>query len=192
VLATGALAGPAAAQSAPAAGPPSSSSRTVAWELGSKLGLAAVGHASGATAKTVASVLGNAKVLAAAVPVDVPEMPARTGDRTKDSAAAIQYLIKQAGEPIGKTLRDKYDVAHAALFEMAAKSQLLLLLYAPGDSLGTSLVTVIRRNAPRADLPENLWKPVADKVEAAATFDQVKAAVTRMHADVSKHLEGNP
>ena len=182
-------ASPAAAQPAPGVQPaPASGTRQVAWDLGTDLGLAAIGHASGAPKASVASVLAKAKKLAATIPVDVPELPVKTGDKAKDSAASIQYLITEAGEPIGKALRARHDVAHVALFEMAAKSQLLLLLYAPGDSLGPSLVSVIKRNAPRADLPESLWMPVADKVQAGAPFAEVKAAVTRMHADVSKYL----
>ena len=189
VAAALASASPAAAQPAPTGQPaPAGNTRQVAWDLGTDLGLAAVGHASGAPKASVTAVMAKAKTLAATIPVDVPELPAKTGDKAKDSAASIQYLITQAGEPIGKALRARHDVAHVALFEMAAKSQLLLLLYAPGDSLGESLVSVIKRNAPRASLPDNLWMPVADKVQAGAPFAEVKAAVTRMHADVSKHL----
>jgi hypothetical protein len=187
VVVVWAIAWPASAQPAPSA-----NTRQAAWDLGSQLGLAAVGYAGGAPEASVASVLASAKALAAAIPVDVPALPAKTGDKAQASAAAIQYLIKQAGEPIGKTLREKHDLAHAALFEMAAKSQLLLMLYAPGDSLGQSLVTVIKRNAPRASLPENLWMPVADKVQAGAPFSEVKAAVAQMHTDVSKHLAATP
>lgn len=90
----------------------------------------------------------------AVIGVEVRPLPALTGDKTKDGAAAINYVVSDAWQPIGTTLNAAYDQSHLALLEIALKSNLLLLVYAPDDQTGKTLAGLIERKAAEAGLPE--------------------------------------
>ena len=161
-------------------------SKAIAWELGNQLSLAALLYNARGIENTES--LTKAKILASEVDAQVPPFPAKTGEKAKDSAAVIIYLLNGAGKTIIGKVKEKYDQDHADLFEMALKSNLLLLMYGPGEKEGKTIAGVIKRNGTRAGLPESLWQPVVSKVEADESFDDVKAAVFKMQEDVRLHL----
>jgi hypothetical protein len=136
--------------------------------------------------------LEKARVLAGALGAEVPALPQKTGDSAGDSAAVLHYLLKDAGGSIGKTLKEKHGAAQSDLFELSLKSNLLLLLYSPDGSEGASIASVIQSRGERLGLPESAWKPVVDLIGAKASFDDVKAAVSKMHEEVRRHLKDSP
>lgn len=166
----------------------SASSKRLAWDIGSKLSLAALGHGRGASESAVGGVMGKANDMARELDVEIPSLPENTGDTTKDSAAALNYLMRTAGDSIAKKLKDKHSEEHAALFEMALKSNMLMMLYSPDDSMGRSIAGVIKDRGAKAGLSESLWQPVVDKIEEKASFEEVKTAVSKMHKDISEYL----
>src|SRR5262245_17343480 len=137
------------------------STRQVAWAVGDRLTLAAVLYDSGAAADQVAARLADARTIALSFGVDVPPLPAKTGEKSEDSASILLFVLRTAGPPIQKALEEKYGAPHARLFELATRSGLLLMLYVPGDSTGATIADVIDRDGPLAHLPEPLWKPVS-------------------------------
>ena len=163
----------------------------MAWMLGSNLSLAALTHERGATEQSD-SLFGKARILADELKVEVPPLPVKTGESSKDGAAVLYYMLNDAGRAIASKLKKQYDQFHTDLFELALKSNILLMIYSPGEELGKSIAGVIKRNGSRANLPEELWKPVVDKIEAEASFEDVKEAVFKMHTDVRRHLEASP
>jgi len=167
---------------------PARSTRERVWELGGKLSLAALGAANGAPAASVDRVFQSAKEIATSLGVDLPPLPERSLDKAKAQADVLGYLLRDAGAPIAEKLGSTYGADHAALFEVAVKSNLLLLLYSPGEQEGKTIADVIRRRAPDAKLPEQLWRDVPAKVAAGAYFDDVKTAVAKMQSDVRKFL----
>jgi hypothetical protein len=167
---------------------PAASTRARVWELGGKLSLAALGAANGAPAASVDRVFQSAKELAAGLGVDVPPLPERSLDKSKANADALGYLLKDAGAPIAEKLGSTYGADLSALFEVAVKSNLLLMLYSPGEQEGKTIADLIRRRAPDAKLPEELWRDVPTKIAAGAYFDDVKSAVAKMQSDVRKFL----
>lgn len=160
----------------------------MAWTLGSRLSLAAVLHDRAASAEQVNKVLAQASAVGKAMGVDVPPLPARTGSTAEHSAELLAYLLHKAGGPIARVLSDKHSQAHSDLFELAVKSNILLMMYAPGESSAVTIVNVIERNGPRAKLPVVLWKPVVDLVRGSATYQEVRDAVFKMHTDIAAHL----
>ncbi len=162
------------------------SGRAVAWELGNKLSMAAILY----DLKSVQSSdsLSKAKILAQEVGATVPAFPAKTGDKSKDTAAIMAYLLNDVNKNIGGSVKSKYGQEKAALFEMSLKSNVLLLIYAPGDSMGKTVAKVIRTNAKTANLPENLWMPAVGKIESGASFDEVKNAILEMQTNVGQSL----
>lgn len=162
------------------------SGKAIAWNLADKLSMAAILYDLKGT--ETSDSLSKAKILAAEVGAVVPMFPVKTGEKSKDTAAILAYLLSDVGKNVGGNVKTKYGQKEAALFEMSLKSNVLLLLYAPGDSMGKTVAKVIRSNAKIADLPENLWLPTVTKIESDASFDDVKDAIMEMHTDVSQYL----
>ena len=162
------------------------SSKAIAWELGNKLSVAALLYDLNGTPNSDSFM--KAKALAATVDAQVPPFPAKTGDKAKDTAAILYYLLNEAGKPIIKKINEKHGVDHGQLFEMSLKANLLLTLYGPGEKDALAISGVIKRNATRLNLPANLWQPLVDKVEAGAPFAEVKDAVFKMQQSVGRYL----
>jgi hypothetical protein len=157
-----------------------------AWLLGDKLSLAALLYNQGAPAETVNRVLSGAKTIADIFGVEIKPFPTKSGTSSESTADVLHYLIKGDGALIGAALAKKYDEEHGTLFEVAVKSNLLILLYAPGDSLGQSIAGLIKsRLGPISSLPPALWTGVVTLVENKRSSDEVKDAVFKMHKDVA-------
>jgi hypothetical protein len=163
--------------------------KLIVWALGSRLSLAALGYHQGASREAVDSVLTKARALAAEVGVEVPDLPRKTGRDSADAAAVLHYLLVETGQLIGRTIGERYGAEHAALFEVALKSNLLLLLYVPGGKEGAEIAAVLLQRGGKAALPARLWQPLIDKIGARATYPDLKQAVFRMHEEVARHLE---
>jgi hypothetical protein len=161
-------------------------SKVLSWELGNKLSLAALLYDMNGAENSDS--LKKAKTLATTVDAEVPPFPPKTGNKAKDSAAIASYLLNEAGKPIIQKIKEKHGSEHSQLFEMSLKSNLLLMLYGPGEAEGKAISGVIKRNGTRLNLPENLWQPVVAKVEAEATYAEVKDAVFQMQQHVGKYL----
>ena len=125
------------------------------------------------------------KVLGTTVP-ELPE-PAAVGDTSLASRQVIDYLLAQ-GQRIGRELAKQYGPEQAALFEVALKSNILLLLYSPGSDATNSITAAITRAAPQAKLPDVLWSPLVDRMNKKASLEDVRTAVRQMHSDVDGYL----
>lgn len=165
---------------------PQLNDKVSAWELGNKLSLAALLYDMNGTENSDS--MKTAKALAAKMDAQVPPLPPKTGTKAKDSAAIIYYLLNDAGKSIIGKIKEKHGPEHGQLFEMSLKSNLLLMLYGPGEKDALAISGVIKRNGARLNLPAALWQPVVDKVEAAAPYGQVKDAVFKMQQDVGRYL----
>jgi hypothetical protein len=162
--------------------------RLAAWQLGSKLSLAALANDRDIAPKTVESALADSKELADRLETTVAELPER-GLSGSDPASrqVLNYVIEQ-GHQIGRDLTEKYGPEAAALFEVAMKSNLLLVLYTPGSSSSDAIVAAISAAAPRAQLPAGLWQPLINMVTSQADGAEVRKAVRSFHAEVERHL----
>lgn len=170
---------------------PSEYTRYLCWMLGSKLSLAALGHSRGADAQLTDPILAQIRPAAEALGTWIPAFPERSGSETEDTARILNYLMDTAGKTIGRELNLSYPPDHAALFELGMKSNLLHILYYPGDELGTNIATVITDRSKTARLPEYLWSPVVRMVNQQAPMQTVTNAVQKMHKDISIYLAPN-
>ena len=157
------------------------STQKLSWILGSKLSLAAVVHAEGMEKAVVDKQFMSA--VNAAVPLDIklPALPARKGDKIDDKASTLVYLLNTTGNPIGGILGRNYGADHAAIFEIALKSNILLMMYGPGESTSNTIANVIRTRRTTAGLPNGMTDPLLALIEQQATFDRVKAEVFKLH-----------
>jgi hypothetical protein len=117
---------------------------------------------------------------------DLPE-PATANDASPASRQAINYLLIN-GQRIGRELAKQHGPEQSALFEIALKSNLLLLLYTPGTSAGDSIATAVSKAAPQAKLPSELWKPLVDALIKKAPQADVRSAVRKTHGDIERYL----
>ena len=157
-----------------------------AWILGDRLSLAALLYNQGALPDTVSRYLASAKTIGTDLGVEIKPFPAQAADKTEATADLLHYLIAGDGAQIGVALAKKYDSAHGALFEVSVKSNLLILLYGPGDSLGRSIAEVVQTRMQSANMPGRLWSGVVEAVSQKRSADDVKTAVFKMHKDVAE------
>jgi hypothetical protein len=163
--------------------------RRAVWVLGSRLSLAALAHDRRMAANSIPTWLDEAQSACKVLGTTVPELPepAAVGDTSLASRQVIDYLLAQ-GQRIGRELAKQYGPEQAALFEVALKSNILLLLYSRGSDATNSIAAAITRAAPQAKLPDVLWSPLVDRMNKKASLDDVRTAVRQMHSDVDGYL----
>ncbi len=157
------------------------STQKLAWVAGSKLSLAAVVNAEGMEKAVVDRQFAAASSASTSLGIKLPALPARKGDKIDDRATALNYLLNMTGNPIGGILTRNYGQDHAAIFEIALKSNLLLMLYSPGESTSDTIANVIRTRRVTAGLPNGMTDPLINLIEQKATFDRVKTEVFNLH-----------
>lgn len=124
-------------------------------------------------------------MLAKVFGVEIKPFPAKSANSAEASSDIVHYLIQGDGALIGATLAQKYDDEHRILFDVSVKSNLLFLLYGPGDDIGKSIADFIKSKLSEIKLPEKLWINVVTSVENGSPVDAVKDAVFKMHKDVA-------
>jgi hypothetical protein len=170
--------------------PPSQtvSTRRAAWLLGSKLSLAALAHDRGVAADEVPSWFQEARSMAELLKVSLAELPEPPATRGGDASREVLTYLLEQGKQIGGELATSQGLDHAALFEVAMKSNLLLVLNKPGSSAVNHISAAIAKAAPTAELPPALCRPLLDTLAGGSPSEAVRAAVRQLHADVDRHL----
>ncbi len=162
-----------------------------AWDLGNNLSLTALFNAQGGDVAVLNRTFAKAKANAKNLGITLPDLPVRKGDKIEDNAAALVYLLNKTGTPIMKILGDDFGVKHSAIYEIAFKTNLLLLLYAPDGKETQTIVNVVARQLPTAKLPNssmaNLFQLISDK----AAYSQIKAEIFTIQKINSEYLAMN-
>jgi hypothetical protein len=167
---------------------PGPNTRLAAWRLGSRLSLAALANDRGVTTN-VTTWLEEARSAAKSLDTSVTDLPA-PANAAESSAASPQVLnyLSVEGRRIGRDLSAAYGANHAALFEVALKSNLLILLYSPRSTTVEAISAAIRRAAPQAGLPTELWQPLVDLLGKDSSINDVRTAERKLHSDVEQYL----
>ena len=163
--------------------------RRLIWRLGGKLSGAAIMHSQNADETKTKATFDLAKDAADDLGLELAPLPQRTGDQNKDTAACLAYVAGEYGRGLHKQLSDRFGQSQAALFEVAVKSNLLTLLYAPGDSMSEALGTSIRSRVPAAGLPTEVSEPLLNAIASKVERRNAVMLVLKMHADVKLFLE---
>jgi hypothetical protein len=163
--------------------------RRAAWLLGSRLSLAALANDRGVAAKNVVSWFQDAETAAKFLGTTVAPLPATapTSETSPASRQVVDYLVTN-GQRIGKDLSKQHSPEESALFEIALKSNILLLLYTPGASAGSSIAAAISQVGPQAKLPAELWQPLIEALNKQAPQKEIRAAVRKLHVEVDRYL----
>ncbi len=168
--------------------------RLAAWLLGSKLSLASLAHGRGASGDDVQKLMDQSRSLARFFGIQISDIPARPLGGYADGAASdksLGYLLEQS-QMIGSELAERHGAEYAALFEMAVKSNLLLVLYQPDAPTVEAIADAISQAGSRANLTAELAKPLLNVLERQASPADVRTAVDRFHKEVDLYLSGLP
>jgi hypothetical protein len=158
------------------------------WRLGDRLSLAAFLFARGGQDDAVERLLSSIKPIAEAMGITIAPFPTRAATSIDTYGEVIVYLVEGAGAETGRALAAKFGKDAGLLYDAAIKSNLLLLLYEPGDDHG--LGDVIRSRMSEARVPEKLWIGVVKAIDAKASQSELKDAVLKMHEAVASYLGG--
>jgi hypothetical protein len=169
---------------------PAAQTRRAAWLVGSRWSLAALVRDRGAALTDVAEWLNMARAQAELLRITLKDFPPLSppGEAAPAGSNTVDHLIAE-GQRLGRDLSTQFGPDHAALLEMAVKSNLLLVLYEPGSATSQALAEVVSQSRERAQLPnelsQSLLTAIAEKREAA----EVRKAIFRLHDVVGRHLD---
>jgi len=162
--------------------------KAASWRIGDHLSLAGLLYAQGGEEGNVEELLSSIRPLTEAMQIAIKPFPPRAATQIETYAEMIQYLIKGDGAEIGRQIAQKFGKEAGTLFEISVKSNLLILLYEPGEDQG--IAGVLQSRCTEIGLPNNLWLDVVIAVNGKASKDEVKNAVFKMHDDVATYLGG--
>lgn len=157
--------------------------RHLAWLLGGKLGLAELADLDGATPQEIAEWRSEVERLAKSLKVSTPG----GGDASPDSGARVRGMLDAASRA-GAELTRSHGVDHAALMEIALKTNALLVIAKDRPDLAGSVARAVEEAADRAMLPKFLWEDAVRKLKENPTADETHDAVVQLHERVESFL----
>ena len=160
--------------------PESIDSFQLTWQLSSRLSYMLV-----APEVDLASATDELRPVASMLGVD---LPAFRPFAPESDVERIRQLL-QVGRQLGKQVADKYGDDHAAVVEVAFKSNLLLAVMESRPQLKHSINSSVAAAAVRAGLPERLWKPFQATVADAKSAAEVGEAVVELQALLGRYMD---
>ena len=160
--------------------------KAAAWRIGDHMSLAGLLYAQGGEEENVKELIDSVKPLTDAMQIAIKPFPPQGATQVETYAEVIQYLIKGDGAEIGRQIGRGFGAEAGTLYEIAVKSNLLILLYEPGNDQG--IADLIQSRCTEVGLPNNLWFDVVSTVRGSASKEDVKNAVFKMHDDVAAYL----
>ena len=164
--------------------------KVMAWELGRKLTLSAIMNSSDNkdTQAFAASLYEKSKVIADALKIkSLPPLPKRKEKVSDNIVEAMNYIIADAGKTIATSLY-KTNKSLGAIFEIAVKSHLLMATYTPGGDEGKIICESVTALLKQSTIPEKLIKPLLDKINSKASFEEVKRTLFEVGDSISAYL----
>jgi hypothetical protein len=172
-----------ASQPLPAVPVLSFNTRHMAWLLGGKLGLAELADLDGATPAETAEWREEVNRLVRELEIDAPPQAA-VSTEVAPRVAAVMRTAAGLGESLGK----RHGVDHAALLEIALKTNALLVVADERPDLAGPVAAAVRGAAERAMLPKFLWEDAIRALEAKPTPQAAHDAIVKLHQRVESFL----
>jgi hypothetical protein len=165
------------------AAPAADLSKARAWAMAEQLSRAAVQYALGAEPSAVSGMLSDAQSIARDLGVTIARLP----ERSADAGAQMDYLVAGDGWAPAAELARRFGAAHAALYEIALKANLLLLPSADQDGLARA----IAERSQEVGLPTAIWQPAVALARANRHGEVLGRAVARMHDEAIGYFGGD-
>jgi hypothetical protein len=158
-----------------------------AWRMASKWSLAVGVFGKGWPADRYVDMWQQAEFAAQLLQVPLPALPENVAINEQLSAATT-LLLEESGPQLAEAVGVEHSATHRALCDLAIKTHALLLIYTPNGGEQKPLVAAIRQAAEDSPLPERMWKPVVDSLDAGADFQEAKRAIFELHNQAAKYL----
>ncbi len=154
--------------------------RHLAWILGAKLSLRAIPDSGTQEWEpgAVAEMLGLGAEAVAPV----------AGDKPGDLDAQVAALLKVAGQT-GAQLTKKYGPDHAALLEMALKTNALAALYPGHPELAAPVAAAVEKAAVRAGVEAAMTRPLMQTLRSDPTPEELRQAVFAFQGVMEESLQ---
>jgi hypothetical protein len=159
----------------------------LAWAFGRQLSQAIVLTDANASAASIQAAWAQAQSSATRLKLEPISLPRVTGDRNRDTVTLLEYLLQGQGANYTNHLRTVHGEDAANFYELAVKSQVLVMLYSPGDPLTSSLIERIEELSKMLSLPPKQVDPLLKAVRSGQSYDMVKKAVATFHQQVADH-----
>jgi hypothetical protein len=150
------------------------------WLSGKGLSMAALGRAYGADPASTERLFIEARERARALDIRLPALPESDTKSPRDIAQVLHYLMGEVGERVADDVRLRLGERYAALFELAVKMSVAIILYGPEPGEGnvnSALISAIERTATTSRLPSELWRAVPQRMSERRPSEEVKAAI---------------
>lgn len=158
--------------------------RHLAWLLGGKLALAELADLDGATPSEVATWSREMERLARELGIETPTpQPGSAGS----PARRVGGMMGRASR-VGAELSERHGADHAALLEIALKSNALLVVAEQRPDLAGPVGAAIRDAATRARLPRFLWESTVKTLGREPDSADVLESIERLHQRVESFL----
>lgn len=160
-----------------------------AWGLGDDLSLAGLFYAQGNQPALFEELMSKSMHIASAMGVTIKPFPPKADNQGTTMAYIMGYFVHDDESGMIHQLSQKCGKVCVALFEVSAKSNLLLKLYGPDEDLGKAIGTVIKTRFEEIGIPRELWGGLVDAIAARKTDAEVRKLVFQMHAAVKDYLD---
>ena len=157
--------------------------RHLAWLLGGKLGLAELADLDGATPSEVAEWRREVERLSQALKIADPS----TGGAASTSDERVRDLLAAASRA-GAELTRTHSADHAALMEIALKTNALLVVAKDHPDLAAPVGRAVEDAAERAMLPRFLWEEPVRILKSSPDAQQAHDTIVRLHQRVESFL----
>jgi hypothetical protein len=113
-------------------------------------------------------------------------LPEVTGDKAKDGAEGMHYLLGGQGKELGAKISAEMGEQAVAAYELAVKVNMLPMLYIddPADKMADTMIDVFTRLGQKLKLPDTALGPIIAKMKARAPMKEV----IDMALDLNKSL----
>jgi hypothetical protein len=166
--------------------------RRDAWTAASDWALAAGVRAVGKPADQYQPYLARAQAAAEALGIRLPELPEASAGAEGRVAIAATALREGEGAELAAAIAERLDNQAGAAARLALLTHALLLSYSPRAVSAEDAAELGRQLAAAgeaAQLPAELWQPLARLLDQQADFPAVKAAVFALRQQVADRLE---
>ena len=169
-----------------------------AWRLGSQWSMGAAIYAKGQPVERYQSFLEHAESAAHLFDIEFTPLPYKVTN-SDPVATIVTYLLDDQGSRLAEVLDRQHGVRHAALLELAIRSNLLLLIYSPHNMAKDkgllskeqfqTWVDRLTELVGSSQLSDSIGKPLLDQLRSLAPYADVKQAVFELHKQVAAELK---
>lgn len=166
---------------------PETQSRIMSFTLGRDYGYLAMVYQNGTGNGPLAFFQKEISYLCPKAQLKVPQLPARTGNSSKDGAAAVSQILKQA-PAASLAVKKGYGTACSALFDVGMRIQILQIIYHPGNKEALVMIAELEKAGLAAGVSKDLWSNLVKLSREGKSETQVKAACVLADKEIRKAL----